>query len=82
MIVNLKEKMIIEKYIKKSIYKIKPVSTEKFDFKFNDLDKIIDLLTDIFMNFGLYENDEPNETGLILDDLIGRLWQYKNLTEI
>ena len=77
MFINLKEKIIIEKYLEKSIYQIEPLPNEKFDFKFNDLDATINLLTDIFMNFGLCENDEPNETGLILDDLIGRLWQYK-----
>lgn len=77
MIINLKEKYIIEKYLKGYSYKIEVISDKKFDFQFEDLDKIIDLLTDIFINYGLQKNDEPNEDGLILDDLIGKLWQLK-----
>ena len=77
MIINLKKKYIIEKYLKGYSYKIEVISDKKFDFKFEDLDKIIDLLTDIFINYGLQKNDEPNEDGLILDDLIGKLWQLK-----
>lgn len=77
MIISLKEKYIIEKYLKGYSYKIEVISDKKFDFQFEDLDKIIDLLTDIFINYGLQKNDEPNEDGLILDDLIGKLWQLK-----
>jgi hypothetical protein len=77
MIINLKEKYIIEKYLKGYSYKIEVISDKKFDFQFEDLNKIIDLLTDIFINYGLQKNDEPNEDGLILDDLIGKLWQLK-----
>ncbi len=77
MIINLKKKYIIEKYLKGYSYKIEVISDKKFDFQFEDLDKIIDLLTDIFINYGLQKNDEPNEDGLILDDLIGKLWQLK-----
>ncbi len=77
MIINLKEKNIIEKYLKEASYKIDVISDKKFDFQFENLDKTIDLLTDIFTNYGLQENDEPNEDGLILDNLIGKLWQLK-----
>ena len=77
MIITLKEKNIIEKYLKEASYKIDVISDKKFDFQFENLDKTIDLLTDIFTNYGLQENDEPNEDGLILDDLIGKLWQLK-----
>ena len=76
MIINSKEKMIIEKYLK-STYCIKSISDTRFDFEFDDLDTTIDALTDIFINYGLKENDEPNQDGLILDDLIGKLWKLK-----
>ena len=76
-IITLKEKLVIEKYLKKFDYKIETISNNKFNFQFDNLDKIIDLLTDIFMNYGLKKGDEPNDEGLILDDLIGKLWQLK-----
>ena len=76
-IITLKEKLVIEKYLKKFDYKIETISNNKFNFQFDNLDKTIDLLTDIFMNYGLKKGDEPNDEGLILDDLIGKLWQLK-----
>lgn len=76
-IITLKEKLVIEKYLKKFDYKIETISNNKFNFQFDNLDKTIDLLTDIFMNYGLKKDDEPNNEGLILDDLIGKLWQLK-----
>ena len=76
-IITLKEKLVIEKYLKEFDYKIETLSNNKFNFQFDNLDKIIDLLTDIFMNYGLKKDDEPNNEGLILDDLIGKLWQLK-----
>ena len=76
-IITLKEKLVIEKYLKKFDYKIETISDKKFNFQFDNLDKTIDLLTDIFMNYGLKKDDEPNDEGLILDDLIGKLWQLK-----
>ena len=76
-IITLKEKLVIEKYLKKFDYKIETISNNKFNFQLDYLDKTIDLLTDIFMNYGLKKGDEPNDEGLILDDLIGKLWQLK-----
>ncbi len=76
-IITLKEKLVIEKYLKEFDCKIETISNNKFNFQFDNLDKIIDLLTDIFMNYGLKKDDEPNNEGLILDDLIGKLWQLK-----
>jgi hypothetical protein len=36
-------------------------------------DEIIDTVTDEFITTGLKEDDEPNQGGLLLDDLIGAL---------
>lgn len=77
MIISLKEKNIIEKYLKEFDCKIEAISDKKFNFQFDNLDETIDLLTDVFMNYGLKKDDEPNDEGLILDDLIGKLWQMK-----
>jgi len=36
-------------------------------------DEIIDAVTDEFTSTGLKEDDEPNQRGILLDDLIGAL---------
>jgi hypothetical protein len=38
-----------------------------------EVEKIVDIVSDEFMQYGLEENSEPNEYGKEVDDLLGKI---------
>lgn len=77
MILKLKPQMeellteVIEKR-RPDLLKLMPPYRE-IDLTEDERDEIIDAVTDEFTSTGLKEDDEPNERGIRLDDLIGSL---------
>ncbi len=48
-------------------------SSQDIELTDTELDEIFDIVGNEFCETGLKINDEPNERGLLLEDLIGRL---------
>lgn len=49
------------------------VTSQNIELTDSELDEIFDVVGNEFCETGLKKNDEPNERGLLLEDLIGRL---------
>ena len=81
MIVKLNEKL--KKLLIEVVEKHRPdmrrlITSETFEVSDSELDELFDIAGNEFMETGLKKNDEPNERGLILEDLIGRLSKKLN----
>lgn len=76
MIVKLNQKL--KKLLIEVVGKHRPdmnrlVTSEIIEVSGSELDELFDIVGNEFMETGLKKNDEPNERGLFLEDLIGRL---------
>jgi len=49
------------------------VTSNTIDVSDSDVDVLFDIAGNEFLETGLEKNDAPNERGLLLEDLIGRL---------
>ena len=81
MIVKLNQKLkelLIEVVAKHRPEMQRLITSETFEVSDSELDELFDIVGNEFMETGLEKNDEPNERGLRLEDLIGRLSKKLN----